>query len=238
MERSVSVRLSVGREPTMAAATSTRGVPAMVSPLLACGQFVGTAGHIPGHGKTALDVAPEVAIPRMGFERWDGGWARFGSSAQPGAPVGRPERTRSRHLMPRGGIAVTTQRSLRNILSHTVVLLLVVFSSARAQDLDAYRPQIDALLADDAVAAIELGDRWRTVYLWGALSGSLTEDQQPLGVCAALDWASVQVYHRIGKYAWTNNWAVEPYIIFDPDPNNPNGEKINDTSIVPARSRE
>jgi len=58
---------------------------------------------------------------------------------------------------------VTTERSLRSIVSHTVVLLVVVFSSACAQDLDAYRPQIDALLADGAVAAIELGGRWRSV---------------------------------------------------------------------------
>ncbi len=58
---------------------------------------------------------------------------------------------------------MTTQRSLRNILSHTVALLLVVFSSVCAQDLEVYRPQIEQLLADRAVAAVELGDRWRTV---------------------------------------------------------------------------
>lgn len=57
---------------------------------------------------------------------------------------------------------MTTQRSLRRAYSAIVVLLLLA-SAAFAQDFEVYRPQIDALLADEAVAAIELGDRWRTV---------------------------------------------------------------------------
>jgi len=57
---------------------------------------------------------------------------------------------------------MTTQRSFRRTCS-AIVVFLVIGTAVFAQDFGVYRPQIDGLLADEAVAAIEMGERWRAI---------------------------------------------------------------------------
>jgi len=73
-----------------------------------------------------------------------------------------------------------------------------------------------------------------TYYLWGYLSGNLAEDRTPKGVYESLIYAQAEVFSIYHTYAWCNNWSIKPVMVTLPDPI---GEIVNDTRIVPPRTR-
>ncbi len=73
--------------------------------------------------------------------------------------------TEDRQAPSQGGSAMTANCSFRDISGRMLIVLLVALAgplTASAQDFEQYRPQVEQLLADEAVVDIELGQKWRT----------------------------------------------------------------------------